>query len=244
MSYLIVGGTSEERKEKARKIARIEFRISNFDTILIEGETSIGIVQIRALAHSLSLKPYNSPYKAAVVHPGEILTLEAQNALLKTLEEENESSVLILTAPYPWALLPTVVSRCQIIRLPTKVEISLNQEEFDSVFRLLSLSVFRARVGERLNIIGKIGKDREKIKLWLTKQLFFWREILLIKTGVRSNPQYVNMLTYCKEGLETLTSRQVVGILRNLQETQGLVKQNVNPRLALEIFLLDLPKIL
>ncbi|MBI5465393.1 hypothetical protein HY946_02170, partial [Candidatus Gottesmanbacteria bacterium] len=132
MSYLIIGGTKEERRGKALEISNFKFQISNFDTAWISGETSIGIDQIRNLEHQLSLKPYNSLSKAAVIHPGEILTIEAQNALLKTLEEAGENSILILTAPQTDALLPTVVSRCQIIRLPQKLEITLSQEEFDS----------------------------------------------------------------------------------------------------------------
>jgi len=241
MSYLIIGGTKEERRDKALKISNDEFMISNFDTILVEGETSIGIDQIRNLEHQLKYKPYNSPCKAAIIHPGEILSAEAQNALLKTLEEAGENSLLILTAPQTEALLPTVVSRCQIIRLPTKSEIILSQEEFRSIFNF-QFSIFNARVGERLKIASKIGKEKEEIKIWLEKQIFFWREILLIneshgevRPGTRSD--------LGEKLKDYITTAQIIKIIRDLEKTRNLIEQNVNPRLALENFLLDLPSL-
>jgi len=236
MSYLIIGGTKEERKQKAQELSNSQFLISNFDTISVEGETSIGIDQIRALGHQLSLKPYNSPAKAAIIHPGEILTIEAQNALLKTLEGPpagGENSILILTVPQIDALLPTVVSRCQIIRLPSKSEITLTKEEFESVFRLLS-SVLQGGVGERLKFAARLGKNKEEVKMWLGEQIFFWREILLYKLGVGGR--------LCKKEFKFLTAAQIIKIIKNLEKTRSLIEQNVNPRLALEVFLLDLPK--
>lgn len=249
MSCLIIGGTKDERKEKAVEISNSQFlipkerafaRISNFDTILVEGETSIGIQQIRELEHKLNLRPYNSPYKSAIIHPGELLTIEAQNALLKTLEEPSESSILILTAPQIDALLPTVVSRCQIIKLPSKLEIILSQEDINSIIHDLS-SIIQSGVGERLKFASRLGKKREEIKIWLEMQIFFWREILLGKVGARVDPQYVNMLTRCKEGLKFLTARQIIKIIKSLEKTWSEIEQNVNPRLALEVFLLNLP---
>lgn len=238
MSYLVIGGTGSERQQKALKISNIEYRISKFDTILVEGETSIGIDQIRDLCQSLALKPYNSPNKAAIIHPGELLTAEAQNALLKTLEEASESSILILTAPNIESLLPTVVSRCQIIKLPPKSEIKLTNEEFSQYLNIL-ISLLTAGVGERLKIAVSLAKNKEKANFYLDTQIFLWREILLTKLGL--SPQYINMLTRCKEELEFLTARQIINIIKNLEKTKGLIEQNINPRLALEIFLLDLP---
>lgn len=233
-SLLIIGGSKEERKSKALSVTNSQFQISNFDALFVEAETSIGISQIREIEHNLALKPYNSPYKAAIIHPGELLTLEAQNALLKTLEESNESSIIILTAPQTETLLPTVVSRCQIIKLPIKSEIIIDKEEFQSISNLL-FTILNSRVGERLKIAAGLGKNRGEIKSWLEKQLFFWRKVLLDKSNLS------NLTNETNSPIANLTATQVVEIIRNLEKTRSLVDQNVNPRLALEVFLLDLP---
>ncbi len=222
-SIIIIGGTSEERLEKANNLSHETYHISPFDTIYISGETSIGIEQIRELEHSLNLKPYNSAYKAAVIHPGELLTVEAQNALLKTLEETGETSFIMLTAPQTETLLPTVVSRCQIIKLPSKLEIEID-EKFLTAHSSLFSNILKAGVGERLKIASQVGKDREEIKDWLKNMTYFCRNIL-IKNGP----------------LNSLKKSQIIKTVKDLEKTRGLVEQNVNARLALEIFLLDLP---
>jgi DNA polymerase III subunit delta' len=81
-----------------------------------EGE-SLKVDQVRELQHSLSLTPYESIYRVALILRFEEATDGAQNALLKTLEEPNEHVVLLVTADEPENLLPTIASRCELLRL-------------------------------------------------------------------------------------------------------------------------------
>lgn len=78
---------------------------------------SLKIDQVRVLEHDLALRPVEARYRVAVLDQFETATLEAQNALLKTLEEPPDYAVLILVAADPELLLPTIVSRCQSIPL-------------------------------------------------------------------------------------------------------------------------------
>lgn len=78
---------------------------------------SIGIEQIRALQHDAALTPYEGRWKTYVVPEAQFLTVEAANCLLKTLEEPPSHVVLILTVDDLEALLPTIVSRCRLLRL-------------------------------------------------------------------------------------------------------------------------------
>jgi len=78
---------------------------------------AIKIDEIRALQHELALSPYEGQYRVAILCNFERATLNAANALLKTLEEPAAQVVLILTASDPGALLPTIVSRCQGLAL-------------------------------------------------------------------------------------------------------------------------------
>ncbi len=78
--------------------------------------TAIKVEQIRTLERQLVLAPHG-PYRIALLRNFEEAHPSAANALLKTLEEPPSKVVLLLTAESAEALLPTVVSRCEVLRL-------------------------------------------------------------------------------------------------------------------------------
>ena len=82
-----------------------------------EGHQDILIDQVRALQHTLALAPYAAAYRVALLPDFQHVTIQAQNALLKTLEEPPEKVILLLTVNAAESLLPTIVSRCEVIRL-------------------------------------------------------------------------------------------------------------------------------
>lgn len=78
---------------------------------------------LREALHQLALRPYQSKFKVALFPGFHEATDSAANALLKTLEEAPAYAILILTADAPEQLLPTIVSRCEVLRLrPLPVE--------------------------------------------------------------------------------------------------------------------------
>ena len=83
----------------------------------LEEANTIKVEQIRELQLSLSLSPYEARYRVALLLNFQEATANAQNALLKTLEEAPPKVILILTADSVENLLPTIVSRCEILRL-------------------------------------------------------------------------------------------------------------------------------
>src|SRR5919108_639984 len=96
------------------------------DLTVVQAETEGGILkvdQIRQARKTLTLKPYQSNYRVALFLRFQEANDNAANALLKTLEEAPSYAVLILTADNPEQLLPTIVSRCEVLRLrPLPVE--------------------------------------------------------------------------------------------------------------------------
>ena len=87
-----------------------------------EGGT-LKVDQIRDARRSLTLKPYIANYRVALFLRFQQANDNAANALLKTLEEAPSYAVLILTADNPEQLLPTIVSRCEVLRLrPLNIE--------------------------------------------------------------------------------------------------------------------------
>lgn len=88
----------------------------------VEGGT-LKVDQIREARRTLVLKPYQAKYRVALFLRFHEANDNAANALLKTLEEAPSYAVLILTADNPEQLLPTIVSRCEVLRLrPLRVD--------------------------------------------------------------------------------------------------------------------------
>jgi DNA polymerase-3 subunit delta' len=85
---------------------------------IIEGEEgTLKIDQMRTLRHEAALSPLEGRWKVYIVRQMEQATAEASNCLLKTLEEPPPNVILLLTAYEAEALLPTIVSRCQVLHL-------------------------------------------------------------------------------------------------------------------------------
>ncbi|MGQ9456922.1 MAG: DNA polymerase III subunit delta' [Anaerolineae bacterium] len=92
---------------------------------------AILIEQVRELRQGAVLAPVHGPYRVYVVPHMERATAEAANALLKTLEEPPPQVVLLLTTSHLASLLPTIVSRCQVLVLRPlpreEVEVALRE---------------------------------------------------------------------------------------------------------------------
>lgn len=96
------------------------------DLTVIHAEAEGGTMkvdQIRDARRTLTLKPYSANFRVALFLRFHEANDSASNALLKTLEEAPSYAVLILTADNPEQLLPTIISRCEVLRLrPLQVE--------------------------------------------------------------------------------------------------------------------------
>ena len=87
-------------------------------TIRHEKPASISVDDIREqLNGDIMIKPYSSPYKVYIIPEADLLTVQAQNALLKTIEEPPEYAVIFLLTENADSLLPTIRSRCVMLKL-------------------------------------------------------------------------------------------------------------------------------
>jgi DNA polymerase-3 subunit delta' len=79
---------------------------------------SIGVDDVREQLNSdIGIKPYSSEYKIYVINEGEKLTTQAQNALLKTLEEPPAYGIIFILTTNIQTILPTIVSRCVVLNM-------------------------------------------------------------------------------------------------------------------------------
>jgi DNA polymerase-3 subunit delta' len=110
---------------RCRDCKQIE-AMQHADLTVVQAESEGGTMkvdQIREARRSLTLKPYQANYRVALFLRFQEANDNAANALLKTLEEAPSYAVLILTSDNPEQLLPTIVSRCEVLRLrPLKIE--------------------------------------------------------------------------------------------------------------------------
>lgn len=236
-AQLIIGGLYQERVKTVKKIIQpffkktLDFNNLPVDILLIKSEKSIGINQIRNLKHFLNLRPYQAKIKIGLILKAESLTPPAQNSLLKTLEEPPKDSLIILLANHSANLLPTIVSRTQIIRLPSKSQISLSSEEIEELSEKIK-HLLTSRVGERVKESLVLVKNNDQALVLTEKLLFLWRQFLLVKTGIK------------KEGPDFLTQinlRQIEKAIKNTEQIRKMLVANVNYHLAIENLFLSYP---
>lgn len=219
-SIVIVSRNKEQRDARALKICQ-ENHIDKFDIGIIESTSSsstvksIGIEEIRSFQKKVFLKPFKSKIKAIILKINQNFTIEAQNALLKVLEEPPLNTIIILTVSNHDILLPTILSRCRIIELNQKIEIS--EEESAQYFNLL-ISLLSLGIGGRLKLAQDIGKNKEEATFWLEKMILAIRKKII-----------QDQVSQCSR------------LLISFQDTHKVLSTtNANQRLAIENLFLNL----
>lgn len=228
MHTFLIASTSKEAKEKKAQEILSPFAIHPLDISRVSPENTIGIADIRNLKHIVSLKPFRSESKAIIIEDAQTLTIEAQNALLKTLEEPPDHTIIILLANNVQALLPTIVSRCEVIELAATGNWQLAADGREAMSQELE-ALLTDKVGDRLKLAEDIAKDKMSATLWLENMILAGRKLLLDEVAKNKN---------------NLLISQYLSILVSFQRVHTLLSTtNINPRFALETYLLSLTPI-
>jgi len=112
-ALLFCGGRGTGKTTTARIFASA-VGASDLDIYEIDAASNRGVDDIRELREAVHTLPYESPYKVYIIDEVHMLTKEAFNALLKTLEEPPAHVLFILATTEQDKLLPTITSRCQV----------------------------------------------------------------------------------------------------------------------------------
>ncbi len=112
-AYLFAGSRGTGKTSVARILAD-ELKVVPEDLYEIDAASNRGIDDIRALREAVHTLPFRSPYKVYIIDEAHMLTKEAFNALLKTLEEPPAHVIFILATTELSRIIDTVISRCQV----------------------------------------------------------------------------------------------------------------------------------
>ena len=121
-AHLIIGpngiGKSILARIFALKILNKDKDIDYVDIVNYRpSKASMGVDEVREIIEEVSKRPYEGDKKVIIIHEGSKLTVQAQNALLKTIEEPPEGVYIMLLAENLESLLETIKSRCQVYKL-------------------------------------------------------------------------------------------------------------------------------
>ncbi len=122
-SYLVTGPRNKRREATKILLSKSKIAIDKVSPdifIISPQKTKLSIEQVRNLKSHIFQKPVSLPYKVIIIEEAEKLTTEAQNALLKILEEPPQSAVIILEAKDKSQILPTILSR--VVTISTEME--------------------------------------------------------------------------------------------------------------------------
>lgn len=214
-AYLITGSTVQNRTDKIQSLLT-SWNVSAVDITKLESdeEEHTGIKAVRDFQKRLQLSPFQSPLSVGIIKEADKLTAEAQNALLKLLEEPPPHARIICETQSADLVLPTIVSRCERISLTDSEDIGDHGDTQSSLDTLLSSSV-----GQKLTLIEGIAKDRTSAKQWTTQ-------------CIRTLEQKLKKLSGAQTDWEE--RKRVAKIIRKLLTASHQLERNVNPRLVLD----------
>ena len=251
----------------------------------LEDKSEIRKEQVDEVNRFPSLSPYELKSKASILIDFQSASTEAQNALLKTLEEAPGNSMIIITVDSVDNLLPTTVSRCEVLTLrplparevafalASRLNVEGQQAELlghisggrFGYARLLAeepdlleqrsawldewVELFGMTRVQRFNYIEnklsrrvELKKQREMLGGMIECWASFVRDVLLATNTASAGPMNIDRKEDIARLAARLGSAQSVRIIRSLEQASNRIDRYYNPRLVMEMLMLEMGK--
>lgn len=265
-SYLFVGTQGIGKQMIAKEFAKmilctqenrycnkckscIEFETTNNpDFKIIEPDgNSIKIEQIRELQKKVSEKPIISDKKVYIINDSEKMTVEAQNCLLKTLEEPPEYVTIILIASSESLFLDTIKSRCMILHFDkiSKDEIKkyLNDNYNINVNSNMILDAFQGSIGKAI-LLKEKQEDYKKIEeiIYSLEKSDIVDILNMSEILYKSKDEIIDILDYMNIVFINLAkiSNKYANCIEIVEDTKKRLKSNVNYDMSIDNMLFKL----
>lgn len=211
---------------------------------------TITIEAIRNIKNWASLSPYAGLRKVIIIDDAHLMTVEAQNALLKQLEEPSPSSLLILVTANPESLLPTIGSRCQEVKFASHSRNLINQALKDAKLSRANSEFLADFANGRIGLVMSVLRDdafdevknsveelMKLVKLDINGRLMAAQKLTDDKNRSDLPRKVLYWLLYSRmrltEPRAVRVARGLLGLYRTISQPQ------FNQRLALENFLIN-----
>lgn len=225
MTHLIIHHNQQLREEYLIKLLihlleRGDLDISTLEKIpdihiLNREKDSIGIEEVKDFTHKVLYKPFEEKYQVGIIEEAQALTTQAQNALLKTLEEAPTTTVFILMVNNEKKLLETIVSRCVKHYVKTEIEESHDIEKPELVEMDL---VEQFQEMERVS-----KKSRDYISTYLDSLAAYYRQQMHLDS----------------DGSD---QRYNINCLKCVDEAKRKIRFNASKKITLENFVLQITR--
>lgn len=221
-TFLIASANPEFIEEKIESVSK-NLKVSPLNLTKINPTTSISISEVRKISQTVSLKPYGGGERLIIIYGMEKTTLEAGNAFLKILEEPPRNNFFILVTENINKLLPTIVSRCQIISDTERYDI----KSFDShETKKMLAALLKASAGKRILISQKVANNKEE-------GIKFLGNLLLTLSELLHKP----------DNEIGLTPKELAEIITKVTTAKNYLERYINFKATLDILLLGFPKV-
>lgn len=241
--------TKETEKSCNQCKSCIEFMSNNHpDFLYLEPDgNSIKIEQIRYLQRKIQEKPIISNKKVYIINDADKMTTEAQNCLLKTLEEPPEYGTIILIGSNENAFLNTIKSRCMKISF-RPIESKYIKQYMEKIYDMKNISqnmleAFQGSIGKAINLKDK-KEQYENIEKMI-ERLNKTDMTELIKLGeplYQAKDEIINILDYMNIILLKLAKEntQYAKCINIIEDTKKRLKQNANYDMCIDNMILNM----
>lgn len=226
-SFIIVCLQKREREKKREEILK-KYHIGSFDQIILDDQDN----SIKSIRQAQKLLQYQTKEaKALIIKQLGKLSLPAQQALLKTIEEPPKKTIIVIEAENREEILPTIISRSQLIFISSRKTLDNKQQKEITSFwaKLLKNDSLNNRLQASTSISTKYA-DQEQLINWLNQQMIFFETLLNKRVGEKGKKQ-------------TLTPNNINQILKLLLFSKKCLQANINIKLTIDHLFLKLPQI-
>ena len=240
-AYIIEGEDLKYNLEYAKNFSEKVFKSYGLSTNLttnpdfeIIDKDPIDIKTIRSLIKDMVLRPVNNKKKIYIIHNAQNLRIESANAMLKSLEELKDYTLILFTTANSGKILPTIRSRCQIISLnTTNNEIDLDMDRLSDLVAKVYEGDLSAFYREK-EYLSSFNEDKSTLMEGLIKIL---RDLIHYKyLEVSEKSTYF----YNIERLSSLSLNNLEKLNTKIEEIYKSYRNNVNFDLSIENIFLNI----